>query len=884
MLKMMRLPLYGATAAGGAYAYTHYKLDELKGKLNAWYGSASDAASGWYGSASDAASGWYGSASDAASGWYGTLSGTLESSRSSLGDFFGNLKSTGTREEAQDGDDGDNGGGDKNGGNNGGGDDEKGLLGAAALGAALTSDNAPSKDEQPAQGSTEDLMLLTRKLIEVRNMLQDIDQDSEELNLPSIVVIGSQSSGKSSVLESIVGHEFLPKGTNMVTRRPIELTLVHTERNAETPNGLIEYGEFPGLGMGRIADFSGIQKVLYDLNMMVSKEEGVSDDPIQLHIYSPQVPDLSLIDLPGYVQLSSMDQPEALREKIATLCDKYIREPNIILAVCAADVDLANSPALRASRKVDPLGQRTIGVVTKMDLIPPKEGAAILNNNKYPLALGYIGVVCKPPPPPSNSMFTLGRNRNVVQLTQEYEHEFFTEYHEDFSAPTHGRSAGVQPLVGTHALRTRLMVVLEESMGASLSGVAETVRKELDEASYQFKVQYNDRIITAESYVTEVIDVLKQRFKYFAHHFGKPEVRVLLKSALDDKVMDALAQMYWTDGRVVELTELGNRRRGSPEELDPVWMHKLDASTGTVTKCGVGRLSTQLVANTIRAQLEQLALAEPLNYHHETVERIVAFGTALLTERFGVTADQVENCIKPYKYEVDVDGREWEEGRKQSEILMRNELDMCNEAHDRLKKLVGGRRLRGAVEYISQLEQREKDRIAQRIEHTGDPEQAIQTLDDQNDPTRPGFNAALLMKAREARFLENRAGILHMRMLALRSRRCKAGPQSKVFCPETFLDVVADKLTQTAVMFINIELLAEFFYQFPREIDARLGYDMTNEQMVEFARQNPSIRSHLDLQHRKMKLDDVMTKLTELTQLYQGKHPKKHQSSRWLFF
>ena len=54
------------------------------------------------------------------------------------------------------------------------------------------------------------LMHLTRKLIEIRSLLLSIDK-SDALKLPSIVVIGSQSSGKSSVLEAIVGHEFLPK-------------------------------------------------------------------------------------------------------------------------------------------------------------------------------------------------------------------------------------------------------------------------------------------------------------------------------------------------------------------------------------------------------------------------------------------------------------------------------------------------------------------------------------------------------------------------------------------------------------------------------------------------------------------------------------------------
>ena len=96
--------------------------------------------------------------------------------------------------------------------------------------------------------------------------------------------------------------------------------------------------------------------------------------------------------------------------------------------------------------------------------------------------------------------------------------------------------------------------------------------------------------------------------------------------------------------------------------------------------------------------------------------------------------------------------------------------------------------------------------------------------------------------------------------------------------------MVADKLTYTAVMFINIELLAEFFYQFPREIDARLGYDMTHEDMVNFARENPAIRHHIDLQERKSKLEEVMLRLDELTRLYRDKMPSKPSSSKWLFF
>ena len=177
------------------------------------------------------------------------------------------------------------------------------------------------------------LMGLSRKLIDIKQLLTQIDSDTE-IRLPSIVVLGSQSSGKSSVLESIVGHEFLPKGKNMVTRRPIELDLINSEE---------EYCEFPQLKLGKIKSFDKVQKTLFDLNMAVDEAECVSKAPILLKIYSPKVPDLTMIDLPGYIQVSNANQPKELKQKIRDLCETYIQKPNIILAVCAADVDLANS-------------------------------------------------------------------------------------------------------------------------------------------------------------------------------------------------------------------------------------------------------------------------------------------------------------------------------------------------------------------------------------------------------------------------------------------------------------------------------------------------------------------------------------------------------------
>jgi GTP-binding protein EngB required for normal cell division len=400
-------------------------------------------------------------------------------------------------------------------------EDDGPLAGGAAALAALTSAymnrDSENKDEaEPAQ--PQELLQLTRKLIEIRQVLMSIDQ-SDALKLPSIVVIGSQSSGKSSVLEAIVGHEFLPKsvislsvrftrymltylpttprGDNMVTRRPIELTLVHTPDDGS--GGPREYGVFPGLGGQKVTSFPSIQRTLTELNVAVPSSIAVSSDPIHLRIHSPHVPDLTLVDLPGYIQISSMDQPEELKDKISSLCDRYIQEPNIILAVCSADVDLANSAALRASRRVDPMGLRTIGVVTKMDLVPPELGASILKGNRYPLHLGYVGVVSKAPKGPGSDKIRHGGEApNITGAIMRREEDFFGGENARYFYPPEssrrglgsGQSLQGKVMVGTDTLRRRLMDVLETSMSGSLNGITNAVQLEMEEANYQFKVSF----------------------------------------------------------------------------------------------------------------------------------------------------------------------------------------------------------------------------------------------------------------------------------------------------------------------------------------------------------------------------------------------------------
>ncbi|KAJ7022630.1 P-loop containing nucleoside triphosphate hydrolase protein [Mycena alexandri] len=839
--RAFRVPIAGATIGAGSFGYANYKFEEFRKTSTAWVSSVQDTATDLFDSASDGLK----SVSARVSG----INLPNVETPDFLKQIFAARKEKRRRRSDEDG----NGNKDSN---ERPPTDEAAI--AALVAATMSSPSEPKpKSEEPAGDSRQNgLMHLTRKLIEIRSMLLSIDQ-SDGLKLPSIVVIGSQSSGKSSVLEAIVGQEFLPKGNNMVTRRPIELTLVHTfSTDGKTP---VEYGEFPALGLGKITDFAAIQRTLTDLNLAVPATDAVSPEPIDLRIYSPNVPDLTLIDLPGYIQLASLDQPESLKEKIAALCDKYIREPNIVLAVCAADVDLANSPALRASRKVDPLGLRTIGVITKMDLVPPEQGATILAGNRYPLHLGYVGVVTK--------AAKRSKKDSMAVTVSKGENDYFGAHKEEFGSST-------SLMVGTDTLRRRLMEVLESSMASSLHGITNAVQLELEEATYQFKVQYNDQRITAESYVAETMDALKLRFKEFTQQFRRPVIREKLKGMLDDKVMDVLEQLYWLDKRAPELGNIAANPKLKPEEIEPYWRHKLDAASSLLTKSGIGRDSTLLVADGLRALIDSIAAGEPFTFHPRASERLIQFSHAILRDRIGVASDQVENCIKPFKYEIEVEDREWEVGRERAIDLFEKEVAMCETKLKDIRKKVGGsRRLGGLVNYVKSLEEKEREKKTKRLEGTPSEESPEST------PESYRYPPAQILDARHAILYTDRLGILRLRLAALRSKRCRAGPQSDVFCPEAFLNVVADKLAYTSAMFISIELLDQFFYQFPREIDSRLLYDLDPKEIIEFARENPVVRRHLDLQGRKDKLEEVMKQLNSLSVLRADPQaaPRRHR-------
>ncbi|XP_075110856.1 dynamin-related protein 3A [Nicotiana tabacum] len=238
---------------------------------------------------------------------------------------------------------------------------------------------------------------LGHSVIPIVNKLQDIFAQlgsQSTIELPQVAVVGSQSSGKSSVLEALVGRDFLPRGSDICTRRPLVLQLIQTKRK---PDGTEEeWGEFLHLPGKRFFDFNEIRREIQaETDREAGMNRGVSDKQIRLKIFSPNVLDITLVDLPGITKVPVGDQPSDIEARIRTMIMSYIKLPScLILAVTPANADLANSDALQIAGNADPDGYRTIGVITKLDIMDRGTDARnFLLGKVIPLRLGYVGVV-----------------------------------------------------------------------------------------------------------------------------------------------------------------------------------------------------------------------------------------------------------------------------------------------------------------------------------------------------------------------------------------------------------------------------------------------------------------------------------------------------------
>ncbi|KAF8771657.1 Dynamin-1 like protein [Argiope bruennichi] len=284
---------------------------------------------------------------------------------------------------------------------------------------------------------------------------------SLDLSLPQIVVVGSQSAGKSSVLENIVGREFLPRGNSLVTRRPTLIQLYPTQSE--------EYAIFGHKENEKFTDFEAVKE---EIAAQMPEGRNFSSVPIQLKIYSPKVLKLTLVDLPGLVRVVVDGQPESCIAEVRRMIEQYINQPEcLILAVTPANQDLATSDALEIARKADPDRLRTIGVLTKLDIMDEGTDALdILENRQVTLKRGWVGVM----------------NRSQRDIDEGKDIQYILDKERNFFA-TKECYKHLADRMGTPYLRRSLQRILKSHIKAALPDVRTKLAEKL--AGYNKKLK-----------------------------------------------------------------------------------------------------------------------------------------------------------------------------------------------------------------------------------------------------------------------------------------------------------------------------------------------------------------------------------------------------------
>ena len=319
-----------------------------------------------------------------------------------------------------------------------------------------------------------------KEILNIGNILNSIFVNRRDISIPRIAVVGSQSSGKSSILNSILGMDILPTGSNMVTRGPLQLELVQSVSDTKAVFGEYIEGEwveiksikiqYPDPTIDEKTEINSMIKCI--TNQYAGEGMNITDKPIYLRIYSPNIPNLSLVDLPGLTMVACTDkgQPKDIKDRIRNLLHTYIDDPEtIILAVMPARTDIEADIALDLIKECDTEGKRTIGILTKLDLM--NEGTDITNylenrvSKDLQLKLGYFGI----------------KNRNKVEMGSLNAIEGLKSEADFFKTHRIYSNSKYKDNLGIPSLCKNLSSVLVKSLKRNLPTILEKINTELRE-------------------------------------------------------------------------------------------------------------------------------------------------------------------------------------------------------------------------------------------------------------------------------------------------------------------------------------------------------------------------------------------------------------------
>lgn len=281
------------------------------------------------------------------------------------------------------------------------------------------------------------------------------------------------NSGKSSVLEALSGIPF-PRGSGLVTRCPIRMVMKRA-RAGEEWCARVSTSVDPTVHTVRsIPELS----VLLDrlMNALCAGSSNFSTESVIIDLVSPDACDLTVVDLPGIIRTVTAGQNVSVIEQVNRMIKSYLMDKRtIILAVIPANQDIATVDILERAQGVDPTGERTIGVLTKTDLVGPgneDEVMAVANNVRKPLALGYVMVK-------NRSQKDIAENVTTAK-SREMEKAFFA---------THAvfRKLNVD-LYGVTVLSKKLTNLLVSRIKSELAPMRLEVERQLSEVRSQLRV------------------------------------------------------------------------------------------------------------------------------------------------------------------------------------------------------------------------------------------------------------------------------------------------------------------------------------------------------------------------------------------------------------
>lgn len=210
--------------------------------------------------------------------------------------------------------------------------------------------------------------------------MYDLARTGSNVNFPRIVMIGNQSSGKTSAVEAMCGiNNLFPKKAGLATQRPVHLYFNKIQ------DGEADYVKIGDLGE-KISSMERAQLRISEENKIGGT---ISSKPLEVAIYSSRIlQSCTVVDLPGYISTVKNTEDDQLPEKIRQINEPYISDSNNLkVIVFSATEDVALSLGLKEVKRLGQL-HNALGVFTKIDLVTndqigTKQLETILTDNSY---------------------------------------------------------------------------------------------------------------------------------------------------------------------------------------------------------------------------------------------------------------------------------------------------------------------------------------------------------------------------------------------------------------------------------------------------------------------------------------------------------------------